>query len=66
MTAAALTTHPYDDDKLREECGIFGITGKDSAATLTAEMPPQASVPRIIRVTERESFIEAPIPAPGR
>ncbi len=36
MTAAALTTHPYDDDKLREECGIFGITGKDSAATLTA------------------------------
>lgn len=35
MTTAALTTHPFDDDKLREECGIFGVAGKDSAATLT-------------------------------
>lgn len=31
-----LTTNPYDDDKLREECGIFGIVGKDSAAAMTA------------------------------
>ena len=21
-----LTTHPFDDDKLREECGIFGVS----------------------------------------
>ena len=31
-----LTTHPYDDDKLREECGVFGIAGSDSAAAVTA------------------------------
>lgn len=29
-------THPYDDDKLKEECGIFGIYGHEDAATLTA------------------------------
>ncbi len=28
-----ITTDPYDDDKLREECGVFGIFGhEDSAA----------------------------------
>ena len=32
----ALTTHPFDDDKLREECGIFGVSGSDSAAALVA------------------------------
>ncbi len=31
-----LTTHPFNDDKLREECGIFGIWGADTAAALTA------------------------------
>ena len=31
-----LTTNPFDDDKLREECGIFGVSGSDSAAALTA------------------------------
>ncbi|WP_375392918.1 amidophosphoribosyltransferase [uncultured Sphingomonas sp.] len=31
-----LTTHPFDDDKLREECGIFGVSGSDSAAALVA------------------------------
>jgi amidophosphoribosyltransferase len=31
-----LTTHPYDDDKLREECGIFGIWGADSASSFVA------------------------------
>jgi len=30
------STHPFDDDKLKEECGVFGITGKDSAAAMTA------------------------------
>ncbi len=30
------STHPYDDDKLKEECGIFGIYGHEDAATLTA------------------------------
>jgi amidophosphoribosyltransferase len=29
----AVVTNPFDDDKLREECGVFGIYGhKDSAA----------------------------------
>jgi len=31
-----LTTNPFDDDKLREECGVFGIWGADTAAALTA------------------------------
>ena len=31
-----LTTHPFDDDKLREECGVFGIYGADSAAAVAA------------------------------
>ncbi len=31
-----LTTDPFDDDKLREECGVFGITDAPSAAALTA------------------------------
>lgn len=31
----AITTHPFDDDKLREECGIFGIFGTKDAATHT-------------------------------
>jgi amidophosphoribosyltransferase len=31
-----LTTNPFDDDKLREECGIFGIWGADSAASFAA------------------------------
>ena len=31
-----LTTHPFDDDKLREECGIFGVSGSASAAALVA------------------------------
>ncbi|MDE1901722.1 MAG: amidophosphoribosyltransferase, partial [Alphaproteobacteria bacterium] len=30
------TTNPFDDDKLREECGVFGIFGRDSAAAMTA------------------------------
>ena len=29
-----LTTNPFDDDKLREECGIFGVSGADGAAAL--------------------------------
>ncbi|WP_294204351.1 amidophosphoribosyltransferase, partial [uncultured Sphingomonas sp.] len=31
-----LTTNPFDDDKLREECGIFGVSGASGAAALTA------------------------------
>jgi len=31
-----LTTHPFEDDKLREECGVFGVYGSDSAAALVA------------------------------
>jgi amidophosphoribosyltransferase len=32
-----LTTHPFDpaDDKLREECGVFGVFGHSDAAALT-------------------------------
>jgi len=28
--------HPFDDDKLHEECGVFGIMGNDSAAAHAA------------------------------
>ncbi len=31
-----LTTHPYDDDKLHEECGVFGIFGETDAAAHVA------------------------------
>ena len=31
-----ITTHPYDDDKLREECGIFGIWSHPEAAAHVA------------------------------
>jgi amidophosphoribosyltransferase len=29
-------SHPFDDDKLKEECGIFGVVGVQDAATLVA------------------------------
>ena len=28
--------HPFDDDKLREECGVFGVTGVTDAANFVA------------------------------
>jgi amidophosphoribosyltransferase len=31
-----LTTHPFDDDKLREECGIFGVSNGEGAAAMVA------------------------------
>jgi amidophosphoribosyltransferase len=31
-----LTTHPFDGDKLREECGVFGIWGADTASAVVA------------------------------
>jgi amidophosphoribosyltransferase len=31
-----LTTHPFDDDTLREECGIFGVHGADGASAMVA------------------------------
>jgi amidophosphoribosyltransferase len=31
-----LTTNPFDDDALHEECGVFGIYGHAEAAALTA------------------------------
>ena len=30
------STHPFDDDKLKEECGVFGVIGSDSASAMTA------------------------------
>ena len=31
-----LTTNPFDDDKLREECGVFGIWGAEQASSVIA------------------------------
>ncbi len=31
-----VTTHPFEDDKLREECGVFGIIGAPQAASFVA------------------------------
>ncbi|HEX5184461.1 MAG TPA: amidophosphoribosyltransferase [Allosphingosinicella sp.] len=31
-----LTTNPYDDDKLHEECGVFGIWGAETASAVVA------------------------------
>ena len=30
------TTNPFDDDKLREECGIFGVWGSEPASAVVA------------------------------
>ena len=37
-----LTTHPFDDDKLREECGIFGVSNAEGAAALVAAVEGMA------------------------
>ena len=31
-----LTTHPFDDDTLHEECGVFGVSATEGAAALVA------------------------------
>ena len=31
-----LTTHPFEDDTLHEECGVFGIWGAETAAAVVA------------------------------
>ena len=31
-----MISHPFDDDKLKEECGVFGVWGAEGAAALTA------------------------------
>ena len=31
-----LTTDPFDDDKLREECGIFGVYDTEGASAMVA------------------------------
>jgi amidophosphoribosyltransferase len=36
VTARDLPRHPFDDDKLREECGVFGVLGVAEAAPLVA------------------------------
>ena len=41
-----LTTHPFDDDKLREECGVFGIYGADTAAARRRARPARAPASR--------------------
>jgi len=36
MPTMDFTTHPFDDDKLHEECGVIGVYGSEGAAALTA------------------------------
>ncbi len=36
MSEPGLPYHPFDDDKLHEECGVFGIYGHEDAAAMTA------------------------------
>jgi amidophosphoribosyltransferase len=36
MTETIAGTNPFDDDKLQEECGVFGVYGHKDAAALTA------------------------------
>ena len=37
-TASPITTHPFDvdGDKLKEECGVFGVIGVEQAANFVA------------------------------
>ena len=39
-----LTTNPFDDDKLREECGVFGIWGADSASASSRSACTRSSI----------------------
>jgi amidophosphoribosyltransferase len=34
--APMITTNPFDDDKLREECGIFGVSRAETASAIAA------------------------------
>jgi len=36
LSVPAVSTDPFDDDKLHEECGIFGVYGHPDAAAHTA------------------------------
>ncbi|MBM7067862.1 amidophosphoribosyltransferase [Actibacterium sp. 188UL27-1] len=36
LAPSPLTTNPFDDDKLHEECGVFGVIGAQEAANFTA------------------------------
>ena len=41
-----LTTDPFDDDKLREECGIFGVCDVDGASAMVRSWPPRVAASR--------------------
>ncbi len=36
LPPASRPAHPFDDDKLREECGVFGVIGPEEAANFVA------------------------------
>ncbi len=36
MSGSSWREHPFDDDKLREECGIYGVFGARNAASVVA------------------------------
>lgn len=36
QSLANYSTNPFDDDKLREECGVFGVYGAEGAAAISA------------------------------
>lgn len=36
MSHLMLPAHPFDDDKLKEECGVFGVVGVSAAANFIA------------------------------
>lgn len=36
QTPPVFTTHPFDDDHLHEECGVFGVHGAEGASALVA------------------------------
>jgi amidophosphoribosyltransferase len=36
MRGASWREHPFDDDKLREECGVYGVFGAKNAASVVA------------------------------
>jgi amidophosphoribosyltransferase len=36
LDTSTIRSHPFDDDKLHEECGVFGVFGHKDSAALTA------------------------------
>ena len=60
-------TTPFDDDKLHEECGVFGIYGNKEAAAMTLIDAVSRLVPGVLgkqESAEQDSFTDGLLDCP--